>query len=85
MEVNIKDKCYTLAQKPADRYGILRFDLVEKGSDAKPYSISFDPLKYKDSIVPGWGCSCKGWIIKKGEIRNCKHVVAMAQLYPHKG
>ena len=83
MDLMIQDKVYVLSEKPADRYGLMRFNLIQQGSDDKPHSMSFDPVKYRDSVVPGWGCSCKGWIIKRGPTRTCKHVIAVSQAFPH--
>ena len=70
------EKVYTLTTKPADIWGVLRFDIVEQGSDAKPYSISYHPDKYTDSKTKNWGCSCKGWVFH----RKCKHITAVAKL-----
>ena len=73
-------KSYSLVQKPSDVYGLLRFNISEVGSETKPYSISYHPDKYKDSAVIGWGCSCKGWTIKRGEKRDCKHIRAVSAM-----
>jgi hypothetical protein len=78
----IKGECYECVSKSPDRYGIIRLDVRKEGSEEKPYSISYHPEKYQDSVVKGWGCSCKGWIIKRGEVRKCKHVVAIAEAMP---
>jgi hypothetical protein len=88
-EVTIVDKrglakVYALVQKAADAWGILRFNISEVGSEAKPYSISYHPDKYKDSAVSGWGCSCKGWTIKRGEKRDCKHIRAVSVMIEKK-
>ena len=72
-------KIYSVNSLPSDRYGILRYSLIQPETNTR-YSLSYDPNKYQDSVIPGWGCSCKGWTIKRGLFRKCKHVTAMANL-----
>lgn len=72
MQLEIKGTVYNLSQKPADRWGELRYNLSKEGQE-KPYSMSVSSHLYKDSAIPGYGCSCKGWIY----YRKCKHIEAL--------
>ena len=74
--MNIKGGMYLLSQKSADRYGEYRFDLL-KEEDGKVYSLSISSTLYRDSTIPGYGCNCKGWTIKKKPLRDCKHIQAL--------
>ena len=70
------EKTYILNSKEADVWGVLRYNMVEKGSSVKPYSISYHPERYKDSKTLNWGCSCKGWIFHK----KCKHISVVSNM-----
>lgn len=71
----IKGELYTLTQKQPDRWGELRFNLIKEGME-KPYSLSVSSTLYKDSAIPGYGCSCKGWVFR----RKCKHIEALREM-----
>ena len=59
--------------RTAQRYSCL------KDGASKPYVIAYDPNKYLDSEFEGWGCSCKGWTMKRGtKMRTCKHLKMLA-------
>ena len=75
IQVVINGDMYNLARKPADKWGEHRFNCWKEGQE-KPYSLSVSSKLYRDSIVPGYGCSCKGWIYH----RKCKHVLKLAEM-----
>lgn len=63
-----------------DSGGYPVFDLYKSGA-SKPYHIHFHPDRYTDSELVNWGCSCKGWTMKKGnKPRVCKHLTALRRL-----
>lgn len=75
IRIDVKGELYTLVSKQADRWGEYRFNLSKEGQD-KPYSMSVSSTLYRESAIPGYGCSCKGWIFH----RKCKHIAALHAL-----
>ena len=75
MNVEIKGDIYTLTHKSPDKWGELRFNLIKEGME-EPYSLSVSSTRYKDSAIPGYGCSCKGYIYH----RKCKHILELHKI-----
>ena len=82
MRVSITDSkkvslWYILTPKKLDKEGdLFRGDILQEGSESKPYSLSISSTDYKSSNIPGYGCSCKGYRFH----RKCKHITELHRL-----
>lgn len=77
--LNIQGTQYTLVKTAPKRNEEIRLELSKPGA-SKPYTVTYNEELYQDSEIRHWSCSCPGWINKRGNKRNCKHVQAMLPL-----
>jgi hypothetical protein len=65
---------YLLEKTESNGGQALRMKLIKP--DGKHYIIAYNPdnANSRDSLVPGWSCSCMGWVMKRGAVRRCKHL-----------
>jgi len=69
--------CYTLDKIENKNGSALRLHLSKPGQ-AKPYVVTYNPNANNDSEQVGWSCGCLGWCNKRGSVRKCKHLKAIA-------
>lgn len=68
---------YKLVQTDNKNGSLIRLEMSKPGQ-AKPYVVAYNPSAHSDSAHEGWGCSCPGWIFKRGAVRKCKHLDMIA-------
>jgi hypothetical protein len=77
--LNVKGQSYEV-KADNSKYGEELRLYVAKPGQMKPYTVTYNPNAYHDSSLPNWSCSCTGWIMKKGAVRKCKHLEAIADM-----
>ena len=69
---------YDVKQVQVKHEESLRIEVRKPGA-SKPYIVVYNPNSYGESIIPGWACSCLGWINKRGDVRKCKHLTGLEE------
>jgi hypothetical protein len=68
---------YTFEKTENKNGSTLRMECRKPGQE-KPYIVAYNRNAHGDSAHEGWGCSCPGWINKRGAVRKCKHLEMIA-------